>query len=113
MQWVTTGEPTLALNTPVALTAGIAAKLPTSPVPELVTRINDVLDQVPPDAKSESNCNAANVPPGFVDEPPMVALIAFAAPEIVPDPLTDVLMCAPLIVPAAAAPAPVTTEKAR
>ena len=55
MVCVTTGEPTWARNTPVALTAGITAKLPTSPVPLLVTRRKDVFDQVPPDAKSESN----------------------------------------------------------
>jgi len=53
------------------------------------------------------------VPPGVVAEPPSVARSAFAAPEIVPVVLIEVEMCAPLIVPAAAAPAPVTTEKAR
>jgi hypothetical protein len=39
--------------------------------------------------------------------------MALAAPEMVPVVLIDVLMCAPLIVPPVAAPAPVTTENAR
>jgi len=60
-----------------------------------------------------SNCRTAKVPPGDAAEPPKVARITLAAPEIVPVVLMEVEMCAPLIVPAVAAPAPVTIEKKR
>jgi hypothetical protein len=69
---------------------------------------------VTPEAMSESAWIADKVPPGVTPEAtPKVARNALAAPEIVPPVLTDIEMCAPLIVPPAAAPAPVTTEKAR
>ena len=67
-------------------------KLPIVPVPLLVTRINEAFDQVPPEAKSESSCSAANVPPGLVEVPPNVTRAALPAPLIVPLPFTDRLI---------------------
>ena len=87
---------------------GNTAKLLIVPVPLLVRRRYDALVQVPPDAKSESSCSAAMVPPGFVEEPPSVTRSALPAPEIVPLPLIEREICAPLTVPPVAAFAPVT-----
>ena len=59
-----------------ALGAGMFIKLAMDPVFEFVKRRNVAFVQVPPVKKSESSCNAASVPPGLVDVPPIVARIA-------------------------------------
>ena len=103
-----------AVNKPVlASTFNKRVSLP-APAPESEMRMKaEFTDTEVPEAKSVSNCKAAKVPPGAATEAPMVARKALAAPEIVPPVSTLVEICAPLMVPAAAAPAPVTTEYAR